>query len=567
MKFPGSEIGHILGEGKNRRNLASLLRYVVFLVGVILLFAGIFRVLMERLEGETYSWVTAIYWTLVTMTTLGYGELTFSSGGGQLFSIVVVLSGLVLLLVVLPFAFIRFFYAPWLEAQLRLQAPRSLPNSTRGHVIISRHDEIAAALIQRLGPAGIPHCVVESDPAVAAQLLADGVDVIAAQLDERTTYEQLQLQQARLLFANSGDTRNSNIALTAREVSDTVPIVGVVESEDSIDVLEFSGCTQVLPLKTRLGQYLASRVSTGLGAVDVVGHFHGLQIAEFAARNTKLAGHPIRDTHLRARTGLNIVGTWRRGRLSPALPETVIAPDSLVVVVGTTEQLAALDGTVSSPPSTDDALVLVIGAGKVGRAASAALKRKNLSVHVIDRSSDGLGRLTGVVDQTIEGDAADRTALMEAGLEQAQTVLLTTHDDAMNIYLSVYCRRLKPDLRIVSRISHDRNLEAIHRAGADFVLSYAALGAEAIVSILEGHELVILGQNIELFSAQVPPRLEGRTLAESQLASLAGLSVVAIKQGGQLVTQLHASTRLESGMELFILGGIEQRRAFAELFK
>ena len=567
MKFPGSEIGHILGEGKNRRNLASLLRYVVFLVGVILLFAGIFRVLMERLEGETYSWVTAIYWTLVTMTTLGYGELTFSSGGGQLFSIVVVLSGLVLLLVVLPFAFIRFFYAPWLEAQLRLQAPRSLPNSTRGHVIISRHDEIAAALIQRLGPAGIPHCVVESDPAVAAQLLADGVDVIAAQLDERTTYEQLQLQQARLLFANSGDTRNSNIALTAREVSDTVPIVGVVESEDSIDVLEFSGCTQVLPLKTRLGQYLASRVSTGLGAVDVVGHFHGLQIAEFAARNTKLAGHPIRDTHLRARTGLNIVGTWSRGRLSPALPETVIAPDSLVVVVGTTEQLAALDGTVSSPPSTDDALVLVIGAGKVGRAASAALKRKNLSVHVIDRSSDGLGRLTGVVDQTIEGDAADRTALMEAGLEQAQTVLLTTHDDAMNIYLSVYCRRLKPDLRIVSRISHDRNLEAIHRAGADFVLSYAALGAEAIVSILEGHELVILGQNIELFSAQVPPRLEGRTLAESQLASLAGLSVVAIKQGGQLVTQLHASTRLESGMELFILGGIEQRRAFAELFK
>ena len=567
MKFPGSEIGHILGEGKNRRNLASLLRYVVFLIGVILLFSGIFRVLMERLEGETYSWVTAIYWTLVTMTTLGYGELTFSSGGGQLFSIVVVLSGVVLLLVVLPFAFIRFFYAPWLEAQLRLQAPRSLPNSTRGHVIISRHDEIAAALIQRLGPAGIPHCVVESDPAVAAQLLADGVDVIAAQLDERTTYEQLQLQQARLLFANSGDTRNSNIALTAREVSDTVPIVGVVESEDSIDVLEFSGCTQVLPLKTRLGQYLASRVSTGLGAVDVVGHFHGLQIAEFAARNTELAGHPIRDTHLRARTGLNIVGTWRRGRLSPALPETVIAPDSLVVVVGTTEQLAALDGTVSSPPSTDDALVLVIGAGKVGRAASAALKRKNLSVHVIDRSSDGLGRLTGVVDQTIEGDAADRTALMEAGLEQAQTVLLTTHDDAMNIYLSVYCRRLKPDLRIVSRISHDRNLEAIHRAGADFVLSYAALGAEAIVSILEGHELVILGQNIELFSAQVPPRLEGRTLAESQLASLAGLSVVAIKQGGQLVTQLHASTRLESGMELFILGGIEQRRAFAELFK
>ena len=51
----------------------------------------------------------------------------------------------------------------------------------------------------------------------------------------------------------------------------------------------------------------------------------------------------------------------------------------------------------------------------------------------------------------------------------------------MNIYLAVYCRRLKPDLRIVSRITHERNVEAIHRAGADFVLSYTSLGAETPV--------------------------------------------------------------------------------------
>ena len=566
MNRPGSKVENILRGGKDRPNLASLLQYVLFLTGVVLLFSGLFRVLMERLEGETYSWITAIYWTLVTMTTLGYGELTFTTDPGRLFSIVVVLSGVVLLLIVLPFAFIRFLYTPWIEARSRLQAPRRLPDDTRDHVIISRYDDIASALIQRLVPANVPYCVVESDPAAAAQLIADGVDVIVGELDERATYEHLQIQQARFLFANSGDTKNSNIALTAREASDTVPIVGVVEHEDSIDVLELSGCTKVLALKAQLGEYLASRVSTGQGAVDVVGEFHGLQVAEFDARNTPLAGQPVRDTHLRAQTGLNIVGTWNRGRLSPAFPETVIAPDSLVVVVGTKDQLNALDGAVGITPSSGDALVLVIGAGKVGQAASAALKRKNFSVHVLDRDPDGLERLTGVVDRTIEGDAADRTALFEGGLEQAQTVLLTTHDDAMNIYLSVYCRRLKPSLRIVSRVSHDRNLEAIHRAGADFAISYAALGAEALVSIIEGHELVILGENIDLFSAQVPSRLEGRTLAESQIGSRVGISVVAIKQSGQMVTQLHSTTRLEAGMELFMLGAVTQRRKFAETF-
>ena len=47
------------------------------------------------------------------MTTLGFGDVTFTTDVGRLFSIVVLLSGVVLLLVVLPFLFIRLFYARW----------------------------------------------------------------------------------------------------------------------------------------------------------------------------------------------------------------------------------------------------------------------------------------------------------------------------------------------------------------------------------------------------------------------------------------------------------------------
>jgi hypothetical protein len=53
--------------------------------------------------------------------------------------------------------------------------------------------------------------------------------------------------------------------------------------------------------------------------------------------------------------------------------------------------------------------------------------------------------------------------------------------------LAVFCRRLNRELRIVSRITHERNLEAIHRAGADFVLSYTTLGIEAVMSLLRGY--------------------------------------------------------------------------------
>lgn len=165
------------------------------------------------------------------------------------------------------------------------------------------------------------------------------------------------------------------------------------------------------------------------------------------------------------------------------------------------------------------------------------------------------------------GDAADRQLLERAGIHEAASVLLTTNDDAMNIYLAVYCRRLNPELRIVSRITHDRNVEAIHRAGADFVLSYTTLGIEAVMALLRGREPVLVGEGVELFTIPVPPSLAGRPLRESGIGSKTGLSVVALQQEGRQITHLTAETVLAPGAELLMLGSREQRRAFAEAFE
>ena len=161
----------------------------------------------------------------------------------------------------------------------------------------------------------------------------------------------------------------------------------------------------------------------------------------------------------------------------------------------------------------------------------------------------------------------DRELLEQAGIHSVSSVLLTTNDDAMNIYLAVYCRRLNPSLRIVSRITHERNIEAIHRAGADFVLSYTTLGVESVMSLLRGYELVVLGEGVELFSIAVPPSLSGRRLADSGIGSGTGMSVVAIDRGGTLTTSLTGETPLEQGAVLVMLGSLEQRRRFAELFE
>ena len=566
MKFLSSQLAYLTTDREARGNLRALARYLAVLAILVMVFAALFHVIKLNIEHEQHSWVTGFYWTLVVMSTLGFGDITFTSDIGRVFSMVVLMSGVVFLLVMLPFLFIRLFYAPWLEARVRLRAPREVPAGTRGHVIIAEFDTVAAGLVERLNAEQIPYVVIEPDAVRAGQLVGDHVTVLSGENDNRVTYERAAAADGRMLLANCEDTANTNITLTAREVAPDLPVISIVEEQDSIDILTLSGATTVLPLKHQLGDYLANRVDVGRPEAHVVGEVGRLQVAELPAHDTPFVGKTVRNTRLRQQTGLSVVGLWARGKLRPAYPETEVCSDSVLVLAGASHQIAALNALLPAahgpaPP------VLVIGAGKVGQATARALKRKGWSVHVVDRTEAALACLADEVDATFAGDAADRRLLERAGIMAARSVVLTTNEDAMNIYLAVYCRRLNPELRIVSRITFERNLEAIHRAGADFVLSYTTLGIEAVMSVLHGYPPVLLGEGVALFSVPVPAALAGRPLSESAIGSKTGLSVVALQQGDDLTAPLASETVLPKGANLLMLGSHEQRNAFAEAFK
>lgn len=563
MNFLLKRLELLTSHPEMRENMRELLRYLAFLGLLITAYAAAFHVIMLYVEGQEHSWITGFYWTLVVMTTLGFGDVTFATDVGRIFSLVVLLSGVVFLLVMLPFLFIRLFYTPWLEARVRILAPREAPPDAADHVIIIEYDAIAVGLVQRLAAEGIPCFTIEPDPVKAARLLGDGVPVVAGEIDEQATYERLRAGAARLVFANDTDTANTNVTLTVREVAADTPIVATAEDEDSVDILELSGASTVLPLKKQLGQYLASRVDAGRAEAHVVGAIHGLQIAELPARDTPFAGMKVRETHLRERTGLTVAGLWERGRLEPAYPDTLIDPGSVLVVTGAAERIAAL--TELLPGRTDlTRPVLVIGAGSVGQAAVAALHRKGFIVHVIDRDEAVLEQLADRAHAVFAGEANNRQLIERAGVGNAGSVLLTANDDDVNVYLAVYCRRLNPDVRIVSRIA--RNKEAIHRAGADFVLSDATIGVEAVMSLLDGHDPVLLGEGVRLFTVSVPAALGGRPLRDSGIGSRTGMSVIAVRRGDEYISTLTAETVLPPDGELLMLGSLRQRRSFGAAF-
>lgn len=566
MKFLPSQLAYLLQQRESRQNLKALAQYMGLLSATIGAFTVLFHVIMVNVEGQNHSWLTGLYWTLTVMTTLGFGDITFQSDLGRFFSLLVLVTGLLMLLIMLPFTFIRFFYAPWLEAQIRVRAPLELPPETEGHVIICRRDEVAAALVPRLEAHGIPHVTLEPDKARAAELMLEGVPVLAANMEDPNSYLAARVQRATLVLANGNDATNCNITLTAREVAPDVPIAALVEHDDSEDVIEMAGANHVLLIKRKLGEHLAGRAAAGRAHAQVVGRFGELLLAELPVHGTALSGQMVRDTDIRERTGLNIVGCWKRGHLGPAQAHTVLEEHMVVVVAGSADQVAALDALLEGAQQYGNR-VLVIGGGRVGRSAARALHLRGIDVTVIEKDPALAHSLGQVADEVICGDASDYSVITRAGIESAPSVVLTANDDALNILLALYCRKLNPEIRIVSRITLERNLEAIHRAGADFVLSFTTLAASSIMAILQGRETVILGEDVDVFTVRTPRSLAGLSLSESGIGASTGLNVIALSSSGNVQTALSAATRLEVGVDLVMIGTPEQRDEFRRRFK
>jgi voltage-gated potassium channel len=564
VKFLTSQVLAILRQREMRRNVKALLKYVAVLTVVIAAYSVIFHMLM-LLEGQDHTWLTGVYWTLTVMSTLGFGDITFHTDLGRGFSMVVLLSGVVLLLIVLPFAFIRHFYAPWLEAQLRVRAPRKIGANVSDHVIICHHDATAEVLIAQLNAQGVDYVVLEPDPAKAVALHSDGVKVLVGDRDRVETWRAAGADRAKLAVVNRSDAENTNITLTLREHAAALPVAAIVGSIDAVDILELSGADHVVALTHRLGEHLAAHASAGRVSAHPIGQVDEVIIAELLLRRTGLVGRTIRESKLRELTGLSIVACSERGRLVPASADLVLTEDSIIVVVGTPEQVETLNETfVIEHPS--DEPVVVIGGGKVGRATIRALAARGVRANVIECDAALGPRLKEIAHHVVVGRAEDLENMKAVGIERAPSVLLTTHDDAVNIFLAIYARRLNPECHIVSRVTHQRNLESLHRAGANFVLSQSSLGATLLLSVLQERELVVVGEGIDVFVRPLPPSLAGQTLRESDIGADTGLTVIGVRSKGAPLTVPTGDTTLARDNEIVLLGTPAQFEDFKKAF-
>ncbi len=562
MKFLPSILAYFFQEKKARANVLALLKFVVVLVVMMITYTVAFHGIMA-LEGRDFPYFDGFYWTVVTMSTLGYGDIVFHSALGRMFSVFVIISGVVFLLVMLPFTFIRFFYAPWLEAQNRARTPRELPVNTRGHVLLTNCDPLVKSLIVKLKQHNLPYAILVSGQQEALELFDQGYKIMLGDLDNMDTYRKARADKAELVFFNNDDQVNTNSVFTLRELSQYTHAVAKAEAQESIEILEYAGCDKAYHFSGMLGGALARRVLGVSMKANVIGRFGDLLIAETPAMRTPLEGKKIIDSRVRETTGMNIVGIWERGRFRTPLPEDRIGPKTVLVMAGSEEQLEKFN-EIYGIYNLSFSPVLILGGGRVGKAAAQTLEENEIDHLILEKSP----RIAAHKGKFMHGNAAEFHTLKKAGIEKTPSIIITTHDDAMNIYLTIYCRKLRPDVQIISRATMDRNISKLHQAGADLVMSYASMGANTIINYIRGDDVLMVAEGLDIFREKVPAKLHDKTLEQSAIRLKSGCNVIAIDSSRSgLVINPEPSEALVEGDELIIIGTSEAEEKFLCTFK
>lgn len=559
MKSIAAQILILTRQRSSRRNLKALGKFIAVLIGMILTYTVIFHFIMDY-EDQEHTLISGLYWTLVTMSTLGFGDITFESDLGRVFTIIVILSGTLFLLVLLPFTFIQFFYAPWMESQAQASVPQNLPESEHDHILLTQLDPVTEALIKKLEQFGHSYALIVEELDQTRRLHDQNYRVMHGDLDDPETYEAARLDRAAMLVSTLSDAEDTTVCITARGVSEKTPIVTTVEDPISKQIHEMAGASDVIRLPEIMGQALARCSSGGDAITHTVASFGTLHLAEANAAKTPLVGRTLRENRL-GDLGVSVAGLWERGEFKPAGPDSVVGPNTVLMVVGSEEQLLNYDEHFAIYAVTGEPVIL-IGSGRIGKATAEALDERGVKYRVIEQDPR---RVINPVN-TIVGNAADPEILKEAGIATTPTVIITTNDDDTNLYLTLLCRQSNPDVEIIARCTLDKHVKALHKAGADFVQSYASIGASSIFNLLQKSRVVTVTQGLDVFRVNVPEEVVGKRIMECGIREKTGCTIIGYHEGDTLQPNPRPDTVLEKGREMLMIGDWESRNNFFKVY-
>ena len=210
---------------------------------------------------------------------------------------------------------------------------------------------------------------------------------------------------------------------------------------------------------------------------------------------------------------------------------------------------------------------LVIGLGRFGSALARELQVLGVNVTGVDLHPDSVRECMDDLARVVEADATNLDALREIGAADVQLAVVAIGDSLESSILATYGLLELGVPKVVAKAMSASHAEILERIGAHKVIFVERdMGVRAAhLAVGQLLEYVKLDHDFVLVETVVPVPLVGKTLAEAQVRSRHGVSVVCIKPGGGSFTHALPETVLHQGDVIVVAGPPKEAEAFAAL--
>ncbi len=208
---------------------------------------------------EGYSALDALYMTVITLTTVGFGEVHTLSSAGRVFTIALILGGVGTMAFLLS-TLVEYLIGGELTGTLRIRRMQHAIDVLTGHYIVCGYGRVGQQVVEDLRGEGAEVVVIESDPAPLATL-EPGLLCIEADASSEDALERAGIQRAAGLVAATGDdSTNIVISLTARTLQPRLTIVARASHRSAEAKLLRAGATHVVSPYRIGGQRMAAQI-------------------------------------------------------------------------------------------------------------------------------------------------------------------------------------------------------------------------------------------------------------------------------------------------------------------
>jgi voltage-gated potassium channel len=315
-------------------------RLPVVLLAVIILYGVAGYMLIDR-----WNLLDSFYMVIITISTVGYGEIHPQSAAGRIFTSTLIVTGVATMLYGFGVFAETLADNAFGNYRRQRQLERSL-NQLRDHFILCGYGRIGTEIVAEFEDHKVPYAVIDQTGEAVGRLRAEGRLHIEGDASSEELLKQAGIERARgLISAVDSDERAVYIVLAARALNPDLYIIARAGRPESIRRLELAGATRTISPYQMAGHRIAE-LAVRPALVDVLDTLHhgelGIGVEELLiGKGMAAIGKTITEAGLLEPSAAKVLALRRRdGTLyvSPS-PDVRLEDGDLLIALGTEGQL------------------------------------------------------------------------------------------------------------------------------------------------------------------------------------------------------------------------------------